>query len=381
MPEPRYQISIDGAAIDPALLSLVSRVEVRESDSEPSYCAIRMNLVQEGDGTFHPIDDDVFVIGAKLGFVVEVPGGASTHFFEGYITHLRPHFESVESNSYFEILAVDAAVLMNAGERTASYPDVTDADAVKEVFDRYGFNVSVTSTNAMHEEQAQLLMQRSSDWRFVQKLARRNGFICHFETDPTSGDVTAKFGPRDVTGTPQADLTLLRDGSNLKWLDLQFVGTGPAHYEGSAYDPLRKKTLTVQPSEQPALQGGKKVNEVVEEALTGAGAEAPHYLLRDASPLEAAIEAESAAASSRARFGIEARGEVDTPLYRGLLRARKPVLIKGVGRAFAGTYWVSAVRTSLEEGTINQTFVAERDAYGLAGGESFGGSAEEKGPE
>ena len=48
---------------------------------------------------------------------------------------------------------------------------------------------------------------------------------------------------------------------------------------------------------------------------------------------------------TRARFVIELRAELDPSLYRGLLRARRPVLVRGVGRRFSGVYYVQSVRT------------------------------------
>jgi hypothetical protein len=38
---------------------------------------------------------------------------------------------------------------------------------------------------------------------------------------------------------------------------------------------------------------------------------------------------------------------------------------------------VKTVRTTIDEGAVAQTFVAERNAVGLAGQEKFGGEAEE----
>jgi hypothetical protein len=78
---------------------------------------------------------------------------------------------------------------------------------------------------------------------------------------------------------------------------------------------------------------------------------------------------------------IELRGEVDPALYRGLLRARRPVLVRGVGARFSGIYYVQSVRTTLDGGTLTQTFVATRNATGQTGQESFGQSAEEVPPE
>jgi cellobiose phosphorylase len=47
---------------------------------------------------------------------------------------------------------------------------------------------------------------------------------------------------------------------------------------------------------------------------------------------------------------IEARDELDPGLYRNLVRPHLPVLIKGVGDRFSGTYYVTATRTLMREG-------------------------------
>jgi hypothetical protein len=60
-----------------------------------------------------------------------------------------------------------------------------------------------------------------------------------------------------------------------------------------------------------------------------------------------------------------------------LLRARRPVLVRGVGRRFSGVYYVQSVRTTMEDNRLLQTFVALRNATGQSGQERFGQSAEE----
>ncbi len=381
MPDPSYRVTLDGQPLEAEIVALLTRIEVRESDSDPTVCALRFNLSQSGEGEFAPLDNGIFNPAAKVGVEVEAPGGNKTHMFAGFITHVRPHFEIIESSSYLEVLAMDAAVLMNAEERVATYPDSTDADAVEQVFGNYGITYQGQATNAQHEEKRQLLVQRSTDWELVQRLAKRNGYICYLEPDPTSGDVTAYFKPRGVKDTAQPDLALLREGPNLKWLDLQAVFTGPVRMVGAAIDPVKKRIVRGDGSPTLDALGDGLLDGTVEDGLKGAGVTAATGLIRDPYPLEAQIAAQSGGGTDRALFAVEARGEVDPSLYRGLLRARRPVLIKGVGKTFVGTYWVRAVRTTIEEGVIAQTFVAERNAIGLSGKEDFGQSAEEVPPQ
>jgi hypothetical protein len=376
----RISVALDGEKLQADVLALLSRLEVRESDTDPTVAALRFNLSQMPSGEFSPLDDEIFLPGARLSLDVEAPGSNLARLFEGYLTHVRPHFEGIESNCYVEVLAMDAAVLLGAEERAATYPDMTDSEAVERVLERYKIPLSIEPTGARHDERKQLLVQRASDWDFVCSLARRNGYVCYFEPD-ASGKTLAHFKHRALGDTPQADLTMLREGSNLQWLDIQFVMTGPVRYVGAAIDPIAKRLVRGEgePEERPL--GDALLDQAVARGLTAAGATGAQAFLRNPAALEEVIRVEATAATDRAMFAIEARGELDPALYRGLLRARRPVLIKGIGRTFAGLFYVRAVRTVFEEGALSQTFVAERNAVGLSGKEDFGKVAEEVPPQ
>lgn len=380
MPDPRFSVSVGGRPLDGDALAHLCRVEVREGDGDPSVAALRFNLSQRADGTYGPLDDDVFAPAARVRVDVEAPGGRLVALFHGYVTHLRPHFETIESNAYLEVLAMDAAALLDAEERAHAYPDATDAEAAAEVFRRYGIALEARATSPRHEARGALLVQRSTDWAFVQRLARRNGFACYLEPDARTGEERAHFRPRDLHGDAQADLTILRDGANLAWVDLQVRATGPARVAGASIDPIAKRLIRAagDPAHDPL--GEASLGALLERSLRGAGATGSKALLRDAPPLAAALEAEAAAATDRALFAVEARGEVESALYRSLLRARRPAVIKGVGRTFTGLYYVRSVRTVIDEGALTQTFVAERNALGLSGREEFGRRAEEGPP-
>ena len=170
---------------------------------------------------------------------------------------------------------------------------------------------------------------------------------------------------------------LLQDGSCLNWADLQLVATGPVTMTAAALDPIGKQIVRGDGASALDLLGDDDAAAAVEAGLKAAGATASVAFVRDPFPLDEAIGAETTAATDAARFVIELRAELDPALYRGLLRARRPVLVRGVGRRFSGIYYVQSVRTTLEGATLLQSFVATRNATGQTGQESFGQSAEE----
>lgn len=377
MPAPLIQVLIDDEPVEARLLDRIRRIEVRESDEDPSLSAIRFQLQQLPSGAFFPLDEDSFAAGVRLGVEVASPGGTPQRVFDGYITHIRPHFETIESNCYLEVLAMDPAVLLDAFERAASYPDSSDSDAATEVIGRYNIRAQVEETAERHKTDHQLLVQRGTDWQFLKLLAQRNGFVCFFEYDTGAGEMVGHFKKRPLEDDPQADLTILQEGANLRWLDVQWVVSGPVKWTGAAIDPIRKRVVTSEG--EPALTelGESGLADAIEQGLKGAGAEGSVRILRGPRPTDQGIRADGTGATDQARFTIEARGEIDPSLYRGLLRARRTVLIKGAGQRMSGLYYVRTVRTAIDEGEITQTFIAERNALGQSGQEEFGRKAEE----
>jgi hypothetical protein len=381
MPSAQVNVIVQGDRLDPKVLTLLSRLEVRESDSDPTAAALRFGLMQRPNGEFTPIDDDLFTPGVQIGVDVAAPGSLPQRLFEGFVTHIRPHFEPIEANGYVEILGMDAAVVLDAEERIEAWPNKSDSQVAEEVFGRYDLATVVEQTSATHEEDRQLLVQRGSDWSFVSRLARRNGMRAWIEFDADQDQAVAHFAKPPVTDEPQPDLIILQEGRTLNWVDIQWTATGPVRYSGAAIDPLAKQIVRGEGEPAMELLGDEDAAEMVEGGLKEAGAETATALLRDPVPLDGAITAEATGSTDAARFVIELRGELDPALYRGILRPRRTVLIRGIGRRFSGIYYVQAVRTTLQEGALIQTFVAVRNATGQTGREPFGQSAEEVPPQ
>ena len=381
MPAPRLNIFVAGSPLDPAVLAQMTRAEVRESDSDPSVLALRFSLVQHGNGEFSPLDDNVFEPGAAIAFELEPPGGLVQRIFDGAITHIRPHFEIVPANAYVELLAMDAAVMLDAEERVAAWPNMKDSDVVTQVLSGYQLAAQVDDTPVTYDEDRQLLMQRGTDWRFLQHLARRNGACFFFEYDQSQQQVVGHFGAPAVSAAAQPDVVVLQDDRNLNWADLQLRATGPVTRTAAAIDPIGKEIIRGDGTPSLSLLGADDAAEAVENGLKAAGAAAAVAFVRDPFPLDEAIGAETTAATDAARFVIELRAELDPSLYRGILRARRPVLVRGVGRLFSGIYYVESVRTTVDQSLLTQSFVASRNATGQTGQEDFGQSAQEVPPE
>ncbi len=374
----RIALYRDGAPIGTRALSRLTELELRQGDDAIGILRVRFALAQGADGTYPLLDAEGMEPGAELSLALAAPGGSDQRLFTGYLAALRPHFEAIEANSYVDVVAHDPAILLDAEERVASYPDASDADAAQEILSRYGIALQATATDAQSAKDDQLLIQRSTDWRFLNDLARRNGYSVFFRADPNDGTPECVFGPPDLEAPPQADLTILRENANLTWIDFQVSHTQPARRVGAAIDTLGKRLVRVDADIEVPVLGEDLFTRKAADGLSRVGSVTPQRFLRGAVPRDTALNAHARGQMAEDSHAIEARGELDPGLYRNLLRPHAPVLIKGVGDRLSGIYYVRSVRTVMREGELSQSFVAVTNALGRSGTEEFGQSAEEE---
>src|SRR5713101_8180026 len=136
-----FTIEIDGAEITDVYEELTS-LEVELDEELQGMFRLRLPLLQQKDGTWAPLDDERFrawkpvVISAGL-------GGDTQEHITGYITHVRPTFESDPTQCFLDIWGLDGSVLMEREDKLKDWPGKKDSDIASEIFSQYGLSAEV----------------------------------------------------------------------------------------------------------------------------------------------------------------------------------------------------------------------------------------------
>src|SRR4029079_15246781 len=72
-------------------------------------------------------------------------------------------------------------VLLDREDKLKDWPNKKDSDIASEIFSEYGLSSEVEATEVIHDDVVSTVIQRETDWQFLNRLARRNGFECYIE--------------------------------------------------------------------------------------------------------------------------------------------------------------------------------------------------------
>lgn len=368
MPAVTYTLMIDDLPASEDLLQAIQQIEVE--DHADMADMVRMQVVigvKDGCAGWSFIDDDVFGCLSKIRIAVAVGSGRAETLINARVIETNANFANQPGTSVLNVVAMDPTVLMNLEQVVKPWPNRSDSDVAREIFTspNYGFLPVIDQTNWRRQENDQTMIQRGTDIQFLQELAKRNGFEVYVETNGLTGVVEGHFHAPRLNLPPQGVLSVnMRDATNVNSFNARF-------------DMLRP--TTVQSANLDAESGEDQETEVSSSKRTSLGqqptlnCEKQRRVLPSGTGLVRTGEqqANAQALADESAMAITADGELNTVAYGGVLRAKRPILVRGAGDQFSGTYYVERVNHILTTESYRQTFSLRRNALGLTRRETF----------
>ncbi len=358
MPDSQLLVEIDGQTLSADDLSAIAEIQVEEASDLADAATLVANLAPDASGEWTSILDPLLEPSTPV--VIQITRGDASYRFEG-----KPAVASwivdPEGTSQISVNVLDRTLELDAEEKVVAWPGSQDSAIAETILSSYGFTPQVQTTPDSPDPDVHIVLQRGSDLAFLRSLATKWGFATFLES--TEAGIVGHFEPIDPLADPQGELSL-------------GFGTDSQHVEATV---SMTEGQRVKLSRIPALSdSAQDADEAGDDQAQGAHTLAAQTTILLA-PNDVAGELDpTSTAQAIARgtaFAAELRVEVDADRADLLLRARKPVLVKGLGSSLSGSYLVQRVRHIVTVERHRQQVTLVRNALGLTGSEPFGSTS------
>jgi len=355
MPDTRLLIEIDGDALSDEDLPQVAEVQAEEAWDQADALTLTARLEALGDGEWTSVLDPLVTPRTKV--AVQVARGDTLYRFEGFSTEAGWTIDA-DGSSTITVKAVDRTLELDAEEKVVAWPGTSDSDIAQAIFADHDLTAQVEPTPAGPDPDVHIALQRGTDWAFLRALAEKWGYAVYLESDGRR--LVGHFHSIDPLADPQGELSLGFGDARKAQVDARLVA-------GRRIKAARIPALSDEP------QAGDASGDDQAQGSASLGGQATVLL----APTDVVGEVEPlAAATGLAResaFAVHLTTEIDTDAVGLMLRARRTVLVKGLGKTLSGRYLVSRVRHSVTTDRHVQQLSLVRNALGLKGDEPFGG--------
>jgi hypothetical protein len=346
------------------IIEAVQQIDVECALEEASVLRLELGISATKLGDWTILDIDPFRPLVPLQLRVQRGAGAPEALINAFVTEQRVTYGE-GGHSKLQITGLDATYAMNLHEKVKTYLNLPDSAIASMLFAERGIVPRVDPTSPVLTDPEGTTIQRGTDIRFLRRLARRNGFDCYVQPEPISGLDFGHFRKRQLTGMPQAVLSVeMGTETNVCDFSIRYELTRPTAAIAAGLDVLTK-------SPQPAV-----APTALEQPLGIEGTllrQLPPPIIRPADtglPRTADLQRSTQAIVDRSAWSVVAEGTagLDVPV----LRPGGLVSIRGVGRLYNGTYYLTRVKHTINAGGgIEQRFEAARNAVTETGTELY----------
>ena len=364
-----FTLLIDDSPASDELIASLQQIEVEDNADLADMMRLRLGVaVNEQGARWTLVDEELFPRLAKLRLLVTFGSRPPQALIETRVIETNVSFANDPSQSVLNVVAMDPTVMMNLEEKVRSWPDLADSDIATTIFGEYSAVPDVEATSPSRQEIEVTTIQRGTDIQFLRQLATRNGYECYLELNASTGAVEGHFHPPRLDEAPQGVLSVnLSDATNVNSFTARYDMLRPTTAEATSVD------IESQSDQQASATSSALSSLGRASAVEG---DNPRKVLLSRLGLADAgeLQAKAQAVVDQSALAVTADGELHTMAYGSILRAKKPVLVRGAGEQFSGTYYVQRVLHTLRPDSYTQQFSLRRNALGLTRSEDFAGA-------
>jgi hypothetical protein len=201
--------------------------------------------------------------------------------------------------------------------------------------------------------------QKGTDLEYIRHLADEAGYVFYIDPGPAIGTSTAYWGPQIKVGPVQPALNVDMDAyTNVESLHFNF--DQEKNKIPIVYIYVQQAGVTVPIPIPPITPLNPPLGLIPPLPTNILGDLQPSRDDVAKRPIPQAIMMGLAAAAQYAE-AVTCEGSLDVTRYRGILKARQLVGVRGAGPAFDGLYYVKSVTHKIKRGEYKQSFTLTRN--------------------
>ena len=332
----QFAIQSEGDWIPDIMAESVIAITIESSVHQPDMAVI--SLVND---QFRWSDADELAPGRKLRIQLGYEHDL-TDVFVGEITAVEISVEP-RGGKRLVVRGYDRAHRMHRGRHTETFLQMSDSDIASQVARSSGLEANVSATAVVHPY---VIQDNLTDWEFLSARARLNGF----ELQVQGEQLVFKKPP----STPAADVELTWGQNLLSFSAEMSAAEQVGEVEVRGWDPLAKQEIlgTAKRAETTTLTEQRTTGGEVAKSAFKDLARAVVVGEPVGSGSHAAAVAQAVLNELEQSF-VSARG---TTVGDTALRLGSKISVAGVGDRFNGSYFVSEVTHSYEQGGFHSAF-------------------------
>jgi phage protein D len=355
VPDSSLALVIDGNQLSASDLSAVVEVVAEEAADMADALSVAVAIEPGTDGKWSSLLDPL--VTPRTAVTAAITNGSVTYHFDGRSTEAIWDLNA-SGRSQLTIKAIDRSLDMDSEEKVVAWPGNSDSTIAAALFSNQGFSAQVDDTSPGPDPDVHVVVQRGSDWAFLRAMAAKWGYAAFLESD--GSQVTGHFRALDPLADPQVELAL-GFGGDAEKVSVQARLTAGQEIEISRLKALSDSTEHAEANGDDRAQGKTSLAGMTTVLL------APADVIG-----EIDVDQTALGVARQAAFAATLTAEIDVATTGKMLRAKRTVLVKGLGDQLSGRYLVQRVRHHVTTAEHHQEVTLVRNALGLTGSEPFG---------